>query len=609
MATAQEIEGFYGLLGRPADKAGLDYWIGRANEGMPMDAIRQSFQNVADAGTDPLKPNPLLASQNPTPQAPSITAPQPQAPAQQSNPLLPPVNNPGLPSLPAPVYQGETLQQSQDFMRGLIAKGLDVNDPNFYKNPEWQAHSLEEYNKTAPMREAMLRQYEAQGYVGPVGWRTTAPDVLASQLAQTPALRDSWQSYLPAGNPSGGPTPAGNPLTPPGMGHNNPPPGALPGRTPDTAPLTTRPPTAFASNYPYASPVQRQLGAANDQRATPMTQPVGFASNNPLLDRFGTARLGGYTGARETPGNVPGPYTPTANPLPGIVGAGGSIQSQGASTNTGSTAQTAALAAGIPALVGLAGPALETGIRALPGGAALISAFGGTEGALNDLSFDSGGQLLRNGVVVPPDPTTFAGRFNAALKPGWMNVASSGLVALPDLLAGNYTQGIGAGLGSYLGGAAGVAAGAGIGGIAGNFIIPGLGGLVGAYIGRKAGGIFGPGKSVGPNAGQRMAIDGATGMLVPGLSGQDNKGQEQEAFVNKFMQGVAEVVNEANAKTGGRYDPSINPSTPVFVEVVRGKINVVDYEGNKMPFEGNDVENAFKYAVGVATGFPGLRLA
>lgn len=377
-----------------------------------------------------------------------------------------------------------------------------------------------------------------------------------------------------------------NPL----IGNNNPPPGPLPSSAP-TAPLTTRPPTRYASEYPYESPIARQMAAANDQRATPMTQPVGFASDNPLLNRFGTARLGEYTGARETLGNVPGPFRPTVNPLPGIVGAApGASGSSGSSGSSGLPGgASSALLAAAPALAGMAVPAALDLISKIPGGGAVADKIAGVLGA-NELA---GGNLT----------------FGELLKhPSLGTVVGSALAGLPDILSGDYAQGIGAGLGSYIGATAGTAVGAGIGGIAGNFIIPGLGGLVGAFIGRKAGGLFGPGASVGPNGGQSMEIDRATGRLVPGLSGQDNSGQAQEGFANKFMQGVADVVNEANSKAGGKYAPNYSPNLPLAVEVIGGKINVVDHEGNKQTFAGNDVENAFKYAVGVATAYPGLRM-
>lgn len=431
-------------------------------------------------------------------------------------------------------------------------------------------------------------------------------------------LAQQGQQLLPVANPIA--PPASPTIAPPAsapIGHNNPPPGPLPTmpRTPDTAPLTTRPATAFASDYNYTSPVDRQLAAANNQRATPMTQPVGFASNNPLLNRFGTARLGEYTGARETPGNVPGPYTPVSNPLPGIFGAAPASQGGSGQSSTGgglSTEQAIALAAAAPALAGLVGKggeALINGLSAFPAGASLL-------GKMNITAADVAGmELSPAGKLVPIAGTAagtsrsaaFAQNFNAALKPGWLNVASAGLAALPDILNGDYTKAAGAGAGAYVGAAAGTAVGAGIGGIAGNFIIPGLGGIVGTFLGRKVGGLFGPGASVGPNGGQSMEIDRNTGALVPGLSGQDNSGQAQEGFSKQFMEGVATVVNEANQKAGMKFLPNYSPNLPVAVEVIGGKINVVDHEGNKQQFAGNDIENAFKYAVGVATAYPGLK--
>lgn len=522
-------------------------------------------------------------------------------PPQAQNPLL-----------PAPAYAGQNLQQMRDFRASLEAKGVDVNSPDFYKNPEWVQYIQDDMTKLQPVFDAQKRQYDEQGYVGPVGWKTTPTDVLTKQLEANPALREGWREYLPAGAQA-----TVNPL----IGHNNPPPGPLPSTipTPDTAPLTTRPPTRFAAEYPYPSPTNRQLAAANDQRATPMTQPVGFASNNPLLNRFGSARLGEYTGARETPGNAPPAWTPTTNPLPGIING-----QQGSAAVAASGQQPPAAPgtiAGVPAaaavplagaalgLVGLSGDALIRGAAALPGGIELMSGLGITASNTAGYEMGANGRLVRSASGLPtPVSTSFAENFNAAMKPGWLNVASAGIAALPDILNGDYTRGIGAGLGNYAGMAAGTALGAGVGGTLGNFIIPGLGAIVGTYIGRKAGGLFGPGKSVGPNAGQSMEFDRTTGQLMPGQSGQDNKGGDQEGFVNKFMGGVATVVNEANAKTGGKYIANVSKGLPLYVEVLGGKINVYDDSGNVKTFAGNQTEDAFKYAVDVATRYPGLKL-
>lgn len=673
MATAQEIQGLYtGLLGRAPDQAGLDYWTQQAAGGMSIDSIKQSFQNVASAGTDPLKgqANPLLPPQTPS-QTGIAAAAQPQA-----NPLMPQTyaaNDPallerargigsqiaagGVPSQDlmaqyrsslddlvygtqptgvtpgfgeaiTSIYQnalgrmpdqegldywgqqfssgGQTLQQIDENVRRIAqSQGRDslYASAPLYAGNEWTPSALA---GSGLMRQG-LPYLQGGGAFDP-----NAP-IAADNVIRTV---DDWTGYnatlgtpnqQPVNNQSfidnanqiySGISPQGllAPTQPGGTPRTATPPRAtnplLPRETtPPTAPLTTRPPTRFASEYPYESPVARQMAAANDQRATPMTQPVGFASDNPLLNRFGTARLGEYTGARETHGNVPGPFRPTVNPLPGIVGAApgasGSSGSSGSSVLPGGA--SSALLAAAPALAGMAVPAALDLISKIPGGGAVADKIAGVLGA-NELA---GGNLT----------------FGELLKhPSLGTVVGSALAGLPDILSGDYAQGIGAGLGSYIGATAGTAVGAGIGGIAGNFIIPGLGGAVGAFIGRKAGGLFGPGDSVGPNGGQSMEIDRATGRLVPGLSGQDNSGQAQEGFANKFMQGVADVVNEANSKAGGKYAPNYSPNLPLAVEVIGGKINVVDHEGNKQTFAGNDVENAFKYAVGVATAYPGLRL-
>lgn len=624
MATAQEIQGLYtGLLGRAPDQAGLDYWTQQAAGGMSIDAIRQSFQSVASAGTDPLKgqANPLL----PPPPPPAQAAPQPAA---QANPLTGQTYAAHDPALLARAtaigdqirdtnagYGNPLLAQYQSAMEDMIygtnptgvkpqageaIAAIYQNELGRAPDAEGLAYWSDQFNSGQTLEQIQAnidRGTEAQGrgnvyHDRPMfaGNEWTSPALAGRGIAQMglPGLSQTPGPNAPAASR---PAPA---TSSPGMGHNNPPPGPanplVPRETtPPTAALTTRPPTRFASEYPYESPVARQMAAANDQRATPMTQPVGFASDNPLLNRFGTQRLGEYTGARETPGNVPGPFRPTVNPLPGIVGAAPGASSGSSGSSGLPDSASSVLLAAAPALAGMAVPAALDLISKIPGGGAVADKIAGVLGA-NELA---GGNIT----------------FGELLKhPSLGTVVGSALAGLPDILSGDYAQGIGAGLGSYIGATAGTAVGAGIGGIAGNFIIPGLGGAVGAFIGRKAGGLFGPGASVGPNGGQSMEFDRTTGKLVPGPSGQDNSGSGELGFANKFMQGVADVVNEANAQSGGQYKANYSPSLPVAVEIIGGKINVVDHEGNKQSFAGNDVENAFKYAVGVATAYPGLRL-
>lgn len=45
---------YRGILNRAPDPEGLQYWSQRAQEGMPLGQILQTFQNVAESGTDPL---------------------------------------------------------------------------------------------------------------------------------------------------------------------------------------------------------------------------------------------------------------------------------------------------------------------------------------------------------------------------------------------------------------------------------------------------------------------------------------------------------------------------------------------------------------------------
>lgn len=550
MATAQDIQGFYGLLGRAPDQEGLDYWTKRANEGMSMDAIRQSFQNVATAGTDPLKPQGLLATGN-------VTQPPPQ---------------PALLSPPGPAYQGETGQQSQDFMRGLIAKGLDVNDPNFYLNPEWQAHSLDEYNKTAPMREAMQKQYAEQGYVGPAGWMTTPPDVLASQLAETPALRESWRQYLPPEAIAAPPLPAARP---PGMGGNNPPPGPLPWQAQQGL-LASRPPVPGQYN-------QGMTGAPAG--SFPRPTPNYWNGNDFVIPHF------------QTPAS-----RPTTPLLPTGISDGSATAGGNAPQSTGSTGGIIAGAAlpAVAGLVGAGGAKLTEGLRAIPGGAALLSALGAGAGAMDGLIMGADGRLSRapsppgalpGTSFVSPQSQTFMQNFNAALKPGWMNTIGAGLAALPDLLQGDYAQAAGAGLGTYAGAAAGTALGAGIGGVLGNFVIPGIGGVAGGLLGKQLGGIFGPGKSVGPNAGANLAVN--NGMAQFNSSGADNKGNTQ--YVDQFINAVAMGANEAATANGVKLSDG---GYRISVEVIKGKLNVVGADGVKRSFEPDQGKEAYQYAVG-----------
>ena len=648
-------------------------------------AFNAAFNNLNAYQAPPSNPlmmsQPQAAAANPI----SITAAAPPpaysaSPATPSNPLI--ASQPQSAPTAPPIIYGSSAGRNQgitELYRNYLGRdpsagdlsywGSDTQGPlssiedNIIRSAEYQTRNTgaqsRGFSSGAIYTDNMFDDNNRVGDT-PSSWgyrpaTATAPPVFvgAQQTSLTGGSavdRNEWNlvnspgyAHLPGNIHYAGPQPGmlpppgaspPNPLLPlpprttaPVMGHNNPPPGPLPTatlgpRTPDTAPLTTQPPTRFAAEYPYPSPTNRQVAAANDQRATPMTQPVGFASNNPLLSRFGTARLGEYTGARETPGNVPPPWTPTTNPLPGIINGGGANGPAVVAESGQQPPEAPRTIAGVPvetivplagaalSLVGLTGDSLIRAAAAIPGGIQLMTGLGIT--ASNTAGYEMGpnGRLVRSGSGLPtPTSTSFAENFNAALKPGWLNTASAGIAALPDILNGDYTQGIGAGLGSYIGSAGGTAAGAGLGGVLGNFVIPGLGSIVGAYIGRKVGGLFGPGGSVGPNAGGYMAFDPATGLLSGGVSDNDNKGGEQEAFVDKFMDGVATVVNEANAQTGGKYVGAYNNARPpAYVEVLQGKINIYDENGVKRAFEGNQVEDAFKHAVDVSTRHSALQL-
>lgn len=151
-------------LGREPDQAGLDWWTQQANSGaVTLADIERNFQGVAASGTDPLRPQGLLA-----PATQPVASP---APATQSTPLPRPgsENNWNLPQT------GQTLQQMQDFVGGLASRGVDIYAPDFYKNPEWQSYMAADREALAPVFAAQQRQYEDQGFVGPSNWRDTDP--------------------------------------------------------------------------------------------------------------------------------------------------------------------------------------------------------------------------------------------------------------------------------------------------------------------------------------------------------------------------------------------------------------------------------------------------
>lgn len=205
-------------LNREPDQAGLDWWTQQANSGaVTLADIERNFQNVAQAGSDPLKPQGLLAAPS-TPggmdytQARNAAAQNPelrtiteredwaQLAANRSrlgNDIPLPQNQwadfsalasaraatPQATALPRPGSEnnwnlpqtGQTLQQMQDFVGGLASRGVDIYAPDFYKNPEWQSYMAADREALAPVFAAQQRQYEDQGFVGPSNWRDTDP--------------------------------------------------------------------------------------------------------------------------------------------------------------------------------------------------------------------------------------------------------------------------------------------------------------------------------------------------------------------------------------------------------------------------------------------------
>lgn len=494
-----------------------------------------------------------------------LLAPSPAAaPAQAPQGLLAPTN----PSLAAPAYAGQTLQQMQDFRAGLAAKGADVNSPDFYKNPEWSAYILEDMRKLQPVFDAQKKQYDEQGYVGPVGWKTTPTDALTKQIEANPAQREGWRQYLPPEAIATPPLP-GPAERPPGMGGNNPPPGPLPWQAPQGL---LAPQTPVPGQYN-----QGNIGAPPG--SFPRPAPNYWNGNDFVIPHF------------QTPASRPTtPLLPTgiSDGNASATTAGNATQSAG---STGGIIAGAALPA-VAGLVGAGGDALISGLSSLPGGAALVSKLGMTPADVAGMELSPDGKLvpIAGTAAGTPRSAAFAQNFNAALKPGWMNSLGAVLAALPDLLQGDYTQGIGAGLGTYVGGAAGTAAGAGIGGVLGNFAIPGIGAIAGGLLGKQLGGLFGPGKSVGPNAGANLAVN--NGMAQFQSSGADNKGNTQ--YVDQFINAVAMGANEAAKNNGVKLSDG---GYRIAVEVVGGKLNVVGADGVKKSFAPDQGKEAYQYAV------------
>lgn len=165
-------------------------------------------------------------------------------------------------------------------------------------------------------------------------------------------------------------------------------------------------------------------------------------------------------------------------------------------------------------------------------------------------------------------------------------IGTGALAAIPSLLKGDIKGGIGSGLGAAS--ALALVPGSPI-------IAPIIGGILGKKvfkgITKKLG--IGGGSSVGKNAGG-SALVGEGGELVVGPVGADNKGDT--GFVTSFLTNVAKTVNTSLNESGDKLQLPVN-SRPLFVEVIKGKLNVYDAPGSFKSFNPNEVDQAFNYAV------------
>lgn len=638
MVTRQEIEGLYtGILGRAPDQAGLDWWAQQANSGaVTLADIQRNFQGVAQAGSDPLKPqaNPLLVqdSQRTTPA-------QPNSP--QANPLIPQTYAAHDPAL---------LERARGIGAQISAGGVPSADlmAQYESAADDLVYGTKPTGVTPGIGEALTSIYQntlgrLPDAAGAEYWTKAFNDGMTLQQIEA-SIRSDKESQGRQPVYSDNPLFAGNEWTPPALAGRSMARMGLPylqggGTFDPNAPITADNVIRTVDEWkgynstlgtPNQQPVNNQsfkdnanqiYSGISSQGLLAPTQPTGttqsgvrppqglLAPSTPVPGQYSQGNIGAPPGSFPRPapnywnGNdfvIPHFQTPTSRPTTPLLPT--AISGGNASTATSSTAPTPVsstpgiVAAGaVPAIAGLVGSggsALINGLSAIPGGAALVSALGMQPEDVAGMELSPEGKLrpISGTAEGTSRSAAFAQNFNEALKPGWMNTLGAGLAALPDILQGNYTQGIGAGLGTYVGGAAGTAAGAGLGGVLGNFIIPGIGSVAGGLLGRELGGLFGPGKSVGPNAGANLAVN--NGMAQFQSSGADNNGNTQ--YVDQFINAVAMGANEAARNAGVRL---ADGGYRVAVEAIGGKLNVVGADGVKKSFNPDQGKEAYEYAV------------
>lgn len=164
------------------------------------------------------------------------------------------------------------------------------------------------------------------------------------------------------------------------------------------------------------------------------------------------------------------------------------------------------------------------------------------------------------------------------------------LAAAPSLLKGDVAGGAGAASGAALA----------------SVLFPEsaiLAPLVGGFLGK---GIIGKGlkklglgkkPSVGPNAGG-SGIVSDDGRLTVGEVGSDNGGNS--GFVTQFLTSVSNQVNDTLGMEGKKLELPAN-SRPLYVEVIKGKLNIYDAPGSFRSFDANQISQAHNYAVNLIT--------
>lgn len=571
---------YTGILGRAPDAAGLQYWEQQLAGGMPIENIRQSFQNVASAGTDPLKPAaPAAATSAPVPTGGNAAV---SGAVDYSN--LGALNQQI--AAKAPGYTLNTgLSLISDDPTGGYAPDLGVVT-DLYR--DWLGRPMDQAGYEYWMAQLRPAALGGPGQTIDDVRRAIAnsPEALARNKTATPDF--SWSRAVPIG--------PGNPAI--------------------TDPNAAWAPPAYTAAQTGIDPRGSGgvLGPAPTAVATPPLPPQSLPQRPPY------AAESPFSGGNVVPfpfprpqgnywqGNrffVPNFSTPQPRPIPGLLPAGGA-------TATGANNGLAEVdigdisaGLGIPAAALVAGlnagrPEVINAIQGLPGGATALRALG-ISGPAAGATATAGGatyELMANGrvrrVPTPNAANTpgFGAAFGDALSPNLFNVGGAVLAGLPDILQGDYAEGIGAGGGSYLGGAAGTAAAgaAGVTGLLGNFVLPGVGALAGSVLGKQVGKLFGPGGSVGPNAGANLAVN--NGVAQWQSSGADNKGNTQ--YVDQFINAVAMGANEMARDKGvtlrdGGYR--------IAVEILKGKLSVVGPDGVKKTFEPDQAAEAYEYAV------------